>query len=153
MERAGRVTSSLTGTARAEGQRMSGLFGGVDSLQSSLDYHLFRHKLLVSNLAHVDTPGYTPKDVAAPGFGEFGETLDLAMTKGGVSLPAAGAGPAGYTVFADPSPSGASLDGNSVSLDREAAKVASNQIRYDVVTVLTQSEFSDLHFVTGDGRS
>jgi flagellar basal body rod protein FlgB len=55
-------------------------------------------------------------------------------------------------VFEDPT-GGVGNDGNFVSLDREAAKAASNQVRYDVVSVLVQAELSDLAFAAGDGKA
>ena len=135
---------------------MSELFGGVDNLHATLDYHMFRHNMLASNLAHVDTPGYVPKDVARDDM-SFDSKLQLEVTKGGAagaSPSTSGAIPLGpsYTVFDDPSPSATGLDKNSVSLDREAAKVAANQIRYDVVSVLAHSELADLEFAANDGR-
>ena len=132
---------------------MSGIFTGVDAIHATLDYQLYRHNVLASNLAHVDTPGYVPKDVSRGDSASFGDTLDLAMTKGGgnaVASPDSAA--ASYSVFEDPSSSATGLDKNSVSLDREAGKVAANQIRYDVVTVLAQGELSDLQFAANDGR-
>ena len=42
---------------------MSDLFGAVGSLHAALDYHLERHTVLASNIAHVDTPGYHPHDL------------------------------------------------------------------------------------------
>jgi flagellar basal-body rod protein FlgB len=131
---------------------MSELFGGVDRLHATLDYHMFRHNMLASNLAHVDTPGYVPKDVSRDDT-SFDNQLQAAASKGNAG-PAPGAialGPS-YTVFDDPSPSATGLDKNSVSLDREAAKVAANQIRYDVVSVLAHSELADLEFAANDGR-
>jgi len=44
------------------------------------------------------------------------------------------------------------MDGNFVSLDREAAKVAANQSRYDVVATLVTSELASLSFAASDGR-
>jgi flagellar basal-body rod protein FlgB len=134
---------------------MSELFGGVDNLRATLDYHMFRHNMLASNLAHVDTPGYVPKDASRDE--TFGGTLEMAVAKSGSTSGATSStapialGPS-YTVFDDPSPSATALDKNSVSLDREAAKVAANQIRYDVVSVLAHSELTDLEFAANDGR-
>jgi len=132
---------------------MSELFGGVDNLHATLDYHMFRHNMLASNLAHVDTPGYVPKDVSRDDM-SFDGKLQLAVSGSTSAAPSPGAIPAGpsYTVFDDPSPSATGLDKNSVSLDREAAKVAANQIRYDVVSVLAHSELADLEFAANDGR-
>jgi len=113
---------------------------------------MFRHNLLASNLAHVDTPGYVPKDVGRDDT-TFDSKLELASSSSSGST-APGSIPLGpsYTVFDDPSPSATGLDKNSVSLDREAAKVAANQIRYDVVSVLAHSELADLEFAANDGR-
>ena len=131
---------------------MSELFGGVDKLHASLDYHMFRHNMLASNLAHVDTPGYVPKDVARDDT-SFDNKLQAEVARSS-NAAAPGSIPLGpsYAVFDDPSPSATGLDKNSVSLDREAAKVAANQIRYDVVSVLAHSELSDLEFAANDGR-
>jgi len=131
----------------------SELFGGVDRLHATLDYHMFRHNMLASNLAHVDTPGYVPKDVSRED--SFDGKLQLASanaSSGGAATPGALPVTPDYTVFDDPSPSATGLDKNSVSLDREAAKVAANQIRYDVVSVLARSELTDLEFAANDGR-
>jgi flagellar basal-body rod protein FlgB len=132
---------------------MSELFGGVDNLHATLDYHMYRHNMLASNLAHVDTPGYVPKDVSRDSM-SFDNKLQLASAAPTSSSNPAKTIPLGpdYTVFDDPSPSATGLDKNSVSLDREAAKVASNQIRYDVVSVLAKSELADLEFAANDGR-
>src|SRR5689334_19405025 len=53
--------------------RMFDAFASVSSLQGALDYHMERHNLLVSNIAHVDTPGYRPVDLAreADAFGQM----------------------------------------------------------------------------------
>ena len=43
---------------------MADLFASIQPLHSALDYHLERHSVLASNVAHVDTPGYKPNDLA-----------------------------------------------------------------------------------------
>jgi flagellar basal-body rod protein FlgB len=129
---------------------MSDFYGTLTALHSSLDYHMFRHNVLASNLAHVDTPGYTPKDVARDS-ADFSGQLAMATTNASqIGNGAAVSEP--YNVFADPSPNATGLDKNSVSLDREAAKVASNQIRYDVVSVLASSELASAAYAANDGH-
>ena len=55
-------------------------------------------------------------------------------------------------VFEDPS-AGAGNDGNFVSLDREAAKVAANQVRYDVVSAIVLGRAArSSHTPPADGR-
>jgi len=143
-----------SGTACAEGQGVPGLFASVAPLHASLDYHLERQNVLVSNLAHVDTPGFVPRDVARVEGTDFASELQLGLDRtssmhlSGTSTPQISTG----RVFEDPT-GGVGNDGNFVSLDREAAKAASNQVRYDVVSVLVQAELSDLAFAAGDGKA
>jgi flagellar basal body rod protein FlgB len=54
-------------------------------------------------------------------------------------------------VFEDPS-AGAGNDLNYVSLDREAAKLAANQIRYDVSSTLASAELAQLAYAVSDGK-
>ena len=132
---------------------MTGLFEGVTPLQSALDYHLERHNVLVSNVAHVDTPGYVPKDIERVDPASFQGALGVAMARtspGHLNGVVTGSLSAGR-IIEDPTP-GAGLDGNFVSLDREAAKVAANQTRYDVIATLVSSELADLSFAAADGH-
>ena len=127
----------------------------VSSLHGSLDYHLERQNVLVSNLAHVDTPGYVPRDLARTSGASFADALRVGMEATDPHHMMAG-GDGGLRsagrVVEDPAP-GAGNDRNYVSLDRESAKVAANQVRYDVLTVLVQAELADLSFAVGDGKS
>jgi flagellar basal body rod protein FlgB len=54
-------------------------------------------------------------------------------------------------IFEDLS-AGAGNDGNYVSLDREAAKVAANQLRYDVTSAIATAELSQLRYAATDGK-
>jgi flagellar basal body rod protein FlgB len=60
-------------------------------------------------------------------------------------------GPSIGRVFEDLS-AGAGNDSNYVSLDREAAKVASNQLRYQVVTAIASSSLQGLSYAASDGK-
>jgi flagellar basal-body rod protein FlgB len=133
---------------------MSDFFSGLAPLHSSLDYHLERHSVLASNVAHVDTPGYKPSDLARveePSFhAVFG--VELAKTQAGHMPGAEGAaGALRGRVFEDLT-AGVGNDGNYVSLDREAAKVAANQLRYDTVSAIVSAELRQLRFAASDGK-
>jgi flagellar basal-body rod protein FlgB len=93
-----------------------------------------RQRLLASNIANADTPGYVARDM------NFAQALRQATG----SLPAARAlatsqpghiaggtgGPGGSTLgFATASQT--SLDGNTVDMDRERASFADNSLRYE----------------------
>ena len=134
---------------------MSDLFSAVGSLHAALDYHLERHTVLSSNIAHVDTPGFHPHDLRrVEPTADFGNALSVAMERtnaGHFQLPNADSAALEGRVFEDLS-AGAGNDGNYVSLDREAAKVAANQLRYDTVTAIVSAELRHLAYAAGDGK-
>ena len=135
-------------------ERMSDFFSALAPLHSALDYHLERHSVLSSNVAHVDTPGYKPSDLARVEDVNFNSVfgVELAKTQAGHMPGAQGAeGPLHGRVFQDLS-AGVGNDGNYVSLDREAAKVAANQLRYDTVSAIVSAELRQLHFAASDAK-
>lgn len=125
------------------------LIDTVEKLKTGLDYHLARHNLLASNLAHLDTPNYTPVDLARTDFeGAMHVALD---TTNGSHLHGASHTEQGFRVLNDPKSAGA--DGNGVDLDHETVKIASNQLRYDMLAQLASSELSGLAWAANDGHS
>ena len=130
-------------------------------LHAALDYHLERHNVLSSNIAHVDTPGYKPKDLARIEEGSFDHVLGVTMERtsashlssngSAASLAGSGVDEVGR-VFTDAT-AGGGADGNYVSLEREAGKLATNQIRYDIVSVLVSSELKGLLWAANDGKA
>lgn len=133
---------------------MADLFGGINPLHAALDYHLERHTVLSSNIAHVDTPGYRPADLERVETVGFGSVLHVAMAKtaeGHLAVPDGASAPLHGRVFHDLA-GGAGNDENYVSLDREAAKVAANQLRYDTVSAIVSAELRQLQFAAGDAK-
>jgi flagellar basal-body rod protein FlgB len=141
-----------------------GLLDGVERLRGSLDYHLARHNLLTANLAQVDTPGFKPQDLQRPETGQvsFGKVLEAELTAtapGHFGTPAA---PGPVSPDARPTPTfevvtdtseAVGPDGNAVSLDREAVKIAANHLRYEVLSQLTAGELSSLAWAANDGKN
>jgi len=133
---------------------VASVFNSVDPLRAALDYHLDRQNVLASNVAHVDTPGYRPNDLERVDQSSgFSAALGVAMNRtnerhlvgGGLEEMANG------RVFQDLS-AGVGNDGNYVSLDREAAKLAANQLRYDTVSAIVSAELRQLSFAASDGK-
>jgi flagellar basal-body rod protein FlgB len=132
---------------------VSGVFSSVDPLRAALDYHLDRQNVLASNVAHIDTPGYKPNDLERIDQTGFGAAMGVAMHRtnerhligGGVEAMPNG------RVFEDLS-AGVGNDGNYVSIDREAAKLAANQLRYDTVSAIVSAELHQLSFAASDGK-
>lgn len=131
---------------------VSSLFDAVSPLQYALDFHLERHNLLASNIAHVDTPGYKPNDLARIGEDGFEQVMQVVLRRTHGSHIAVGTpDPLVGRAFQDLS-AGGGADGNFVSLDREAGKLAANRLRYDIVSVLVKSHLDGLMKAASDGK-
>lgn len=129
---------------------MSTVFGSVAPLHKALDYHLARHNILTTNLTQVDTPGFKAQDLVREAEG-FGAVLEVAMEASAAGHYGKPGGSVGWHVARDVfAPEGA--DGNSVSLDREAVKIASNNLRYDAITSMVRGKLDDLDWAARDGR-
>ena len=127
-----------------------GLLDSVSHLQQALDYHLARHNVLASNLAHVDTPGYQPLDVERTG--TFHGALRAAMTATDPQHFGGSVGTADtWRVRVDPTAQPGE-DGYDVNLDREAVKIAANHLRYETVSTLITSRLSTMLWASNDGR-
>ena len=111
------------------------------NLNQTLDFHAQalalrseRQRLLASNIANADTPGYVARDM------KFAEALQqatgsmpaarvLAVSQPGHIATAASGGPGSALLYATASQN--SLDRNSVDMDRERASFADNSVRYE----------------------
>ncbi len=93
-------------------------------LESMMDVASFRQKILSSNIANADTPGYKSKDIS------FQSELNKAIngSKGN------------YDVFNTDSLMD-NRDGNTVSVDVEMTKVAENQLIYNSAAQLMAMKF------------
>jgi len=131
-----------------------GLLDSVENLRGALDYHLERHNVLVSNLAQAETPGYKPVDLER-GFDGAMQVALAATDPSHVGTPvtpgASAAVAPSFRVIEDPTAK-AGADGNAVDLDREAVKISTNQMRYDMLAQLASSELQTLGWAASDGK-
>jgi flagellar basal-body rod protein FlgB len=121
----------------------------IPKLTESLEFHsqalmlrAERQRLIASNIANADTPGYQARDF------DFAQALRQAT--GGAAATGQGIG---ADVMAGPgrasptlryaTPSQTSLDNNSVDMNRERGAFAENAIRYE----------STLRFINGNVRT
>ena len=113
----------------------------LNRLTSALDFHgqsltlrSERQRLIASNIANADTPGYVARDF------DFAQALREAT--GGAATPALAAPGPGHLAGAatgaraEPNllyatPSQSNLDRNSVDMDRERAAFADNSVKYE----------------------
>lgn len=114
----------------------------VNRLTRSMDFHAQaltlrseRQRIIASNIANADTPGYVAKEMdfsaalrAATGTQASAARLDTPrpghMGAGGSNDPTA-------TAMRFAAPSQTNLDGNTVDMDRERASFAENAVKYE----------------------
>ncbi len=131
----------------------SQLTAGLDFQATALSLRSERQRVIASNIANSDTPGYAARDI------NFKEAMAAATGHGGASIPMSGsaarhaghipipgntgssgtgAARLGYTVQTQPA-----MDNNSVDLDRERANFVDNAVRYE----------STLRFINGYSKT
>jgi flagellar basal-body rod protein FlgB len=137
------------------------LTSGLDFHSKALVLRAERQRVLASNIANADTPGYIARDFNfKETLGQMTQTRDSELSKAGrglslssgtmtthprhLGLPAAsnstlsGTGALAYATQSQPS-----VDGNSVDLDRERANFVDNSVRYE----------STLRFINGQSKT
>ena len=125
-------------------------------LQKSMDFRTKRNMLLASNVANLETPGYKSRDlVFEDALGEAMKAqlpgpLTVTNTKhmdGSRSLPLEMVRPE-LILSATPD---AALDGNTVNLETEMAKLAENQVAYQAYTQMISHKFQALKAAIREG--
>ncbi|MFO1270996.1 MAG: flagellar basal body rod protein FlgB [Rubrivivax sp.] len=128
---------------------IQGLTGVLDFQAEALVLRAERQRLIASNIANADTPGYRARDF------DFASALrDATASAGGGNPGSALGGPVARDLLAAPGsrvepqlryamPAQANLDSNSVDMDRERAAFADNALKYE----------STLRFINGSVRT
>ena len=104
-----------------------------NNLQRYLDLLSTRQKLVASNIANADTPGYKTKDV------EF-QFEYLSLTQGAAPN------------IVDAQGLKTKNDGNNVNMDRETRLLSENAIRFNVASALLKSQIRQLRTAIQDGK-
>lgn len=122
------------------------LTASLDFQGQALTLRSERQRLLASNIANADTPGYVARDIdfasalrQATGQGNVASTL-AASTPGHIAA-ATGARAEANLLYANASQT--NLDRNSVDMDRERAAFADNSVKYEAT----------LRFINGNVRT
>ncbi|MDH4290034.1 MAG: flagellar basal body rod protein FlgB [Aquincola sp.] len=105
-----------------------------------------RQRLIASNIANADTPGYVARDMdfaaaLRQATGQAATNGLMAATAAGHLQPAAGARAEAQLRYATPSQT--NLDRNTVDMDRERASFADNSVKYEAT----------LRFINGSVRT
>ncbi len=127
---------------------------GLDFQSKALVLRAERQRIVASNIANADTPGYAARDFdfksALQEATGTGTSLSMPASRdegarsvthpGHIPLNASSSGKSAlaYTIQSQPS-----MDGNSVDLDRERANFADNAVRYEAT----------LRFINGQSKT
>jgi flagellar basal-body rod protein FlgB len=108
----------------------------IDSLTNSLERYMdlvsTRQKLVASNIANADTPGYKTQDI------DFQKSFQSVLDGGSAQQ----ADVPGLTT---------KNDGNNVDLDREARLLAENSLRFSIATNLMKAQLSTVKEAIKEG--
>ena len=111
------------------------LTDALDFQAKALGLRAERQRIIASNIANADTPGYVARDF------DFGKALAEASARQGG--PGASESTASALALRYAAPAQSNLDGNSVDMDRERASFADNTVRYEAT----------LRFINGSVRT
>jgi flagellar basal-body rod protein FlgB len=124
---------------------MQRLTDALDFQTQALVLRAERQRLIASNIANADTPGYVARDM------DFARALREATGQAATMAPAAtqaghvkvagGARAEAQLLYTRPAQN--NLDGNSVDMDRERAAFADNTVKYEAT----------LRFINGSVRT
>jgi flagellar basal-body rod protein FlgB len=127
----------------------------IELLERAMDLRGARQRVIASNIANEETPGYRAKDL------QFKDALSQAtrgtmaihvrVTHHGHIAPGGGHTPAGGRVMEVPA-SDLPLDANSVSLDTEMAKLTDNAMHYNTAATVTSMRLRQLLSAIRDTR-
>lgn len=110
----------------------------IDSLTHNLEKYMdlvsSRQKLVSSNIANADTPGYKTQDL------DFQASFQSVL-EGGAPHKTLVAGLATKN------------DGNNVDVDREARLLAENSLRFSVASNLMKAQFAQIKEAIKDGQT
>ena len=121
------------------------IFKGIRKAERLLDYAWKRHKVLLSNLANADTPGYRRRDV------EFKREVDFFKLKRTDPRHIKPERERTFRVFEVKKPLRGN-DKNNVSIEEEMAKLSQNRIAYEVYMRMVSGSIEKLNSVIRSGR-
>ena len=126
---------------------INGLFGGtMPLLEKTLDLTELNHKLISSNIANEETPGYKARSI------DFeselkrqmnGTSMSLARTDKG-HLPLSNGSLSTEAVIKLKQGSAEGLDGNSVTLEEEMVKMSENSLKHEIALTFMNKKLKGL---------
>ncbi len=123
-------------------------FDYINIMDKAADASWKRENVITNNLTNVDTPGYKREDVdfTTALRRELGSSKYVSLDK---KVRALNADLSGLSVspYTDSSNYSYRLDRNNVDVDTEQVELASEQLRYELLTTAINEEFSRMKIV------
>jgi flagellar basal-body rod protein FlgB len=102
------------------------------SLESYMTLLSVRQRLVASNIANVDTPGYKTKDI------DFQSAFQSAVDASSAPVVEV---------------EGLKNDGNNVNLDRESRMLGETNLRFNIASQLVRGEIKSMRNVIDEGKN
>lgn len=99
----------------------------ITQLQRAMDLRIDNQRVIASNLANVDTPGYKARHM------DFEASMTRALNE--IENPA---------VIAESNEPGLTLDGNNVDMDAELSDMSKNKTMYSLTAQILSAKFRQL---------
>lgn len=128
------------------------IFLDVNNIASALDFHMQRQNLISGNIANVDTPGYTSKEIIRSDF-KGGSEFAMEMRRTDEAhFKTSNLGPDDNYEVLEMRDHVPGNDLNYVSLDKEMAKLNANTLRFETVSSVVSKQLGILKYAAADGR-
>jgi flagellar basal-body rod protein FlgB len=115
----------------------------ISLIEKALNIRTSYHKVISSNIANVETPGYKAKDV------DFKKEIDKAIHSGASGDAISN----NIEVTENPDNEGlSSIDGNTVSVENQIVKLTENQVMFHSLIQVAAKRFSMMKFLISEGR-
>ena len=128
---------------------MDALFGKtINMLSAILDFRSERHRVIASNIANIDTPNYKPKELVSKK--ELEDIIDkgkrVTMVKSQEKHLS------GQPIHCDKTGFEVVNSGEKVNIDKEMAKLAGNNLMYNLTVELLMRKFKGLNSVLREAK-
>lgn len=109
----------------------------INFIGKALDIRSFYHKIISSNIANVDTPGFKERDI------DFQEELSKRVF---------GSRDIAVKETATLEDGLDSLDGNTVDIENQMVKLTENSLLYNTLVHVVSKKFSMMRYLINEGR-
>jgi len=114
----------------------------MNMLSGMLDYRSTRHKIIISNVANIDTEGFKPSDISFKQVLGKTNSIQMATTAPGhIGRKEGGAAPVEVITSEE-----------NVKIDKEMANLAENQLMYNMTVDMLSRKFKGIKTVLMEAK-